>query len=309
MRILVVGGTGFIGQHLISRLARSLHAIDVPTRMIWRGRELLVYPTVTVLQRNVHDEVALDRLVQGKDVVINLAGILHSRPGRPYGPDFAAVHVDLPRKLAQACVRQGVRRLIHVSALGAGTQASSQYLRSKAAGEEALWSVSRQSDCLDVTIFRPSVVFGPGDNFMNLFARLARYLPVLPLAASGSRMQPVYVGDVCTALELALERRDTCGQVYELAGPSVHTLGELATMAAKWSGHPRKVLNLPEALGRLQAWFLEKLPGEPLMSRDNLDSLKTDNVLTGESGLVQLGLTPTALDQIVPSYLKKRPER
>jgi len=305
MKILVVGGSGFIGQYLIGRLVKAEHRVYVPTRRQPSARELLVYPTVTVMERDVHDDAQLDSIVRGMDGVINLVGILHSRPGDPYGPDFEKAHVELPRRLAQACVRNGVPRLLHVSALGASVQGSSQYLRSKGAGEAALQEVCASSDSFHVTIFRPSVVFGPGDHFMNMFAGLARFFPVLPLAGSTARMQPVFVGDVAQAIVRSLDRSDACAQVYELAGPKVYTLGELVELAAKWSGHPRKIIALPMSIGRLQARFFEILPGEPLMSRDNLDSLQTDNVLSADAQQSVLGIVPTPLEEVAPAYLRR----
>lgn len=305
MKILVIGGTGFIGQHVIGKLVKAEHTLFVPTRRLPKARELLVYPTVTVMERDVHDDAALDGLVQGMDAVVNLVGVLHSSRGEPYGAEFARAHVELPRRIAQACVRHGVPRLLHVSALGASTTGSSQYLRSKGAGEQEINRICADSDALHATVFRPSVVFGPGDKFMNMFACLARYFPVLPLAGSQSRMQPVYVGDVAQAIVAVLGRSDACGQVYELAGPRVYTLGELVGLAAKWSGRPRSVLALPMSIGRLQARFFELLPGEPLMSQDNLDSLQTDNILSATAPQSVLGIIPTPLEAIAPSYLKR----
>ena len=303
MRILVVGGTGFIGQHVVGKLAARGDAVFVPTRRLPHARELLVYPTVTVLPADLHDEATIDALVRGMDVVINLVGILHSAPGNPYGPAFASAHVELPTRLAHACVQHGVQRLIHVSALGASVSGSSQYLRSKAAGEQAILDLALNNPQLCATIFRPSVVFGPRDKFMNMFAGLAKFLPVLPLAGSKAKMQPIYVDDVARAIVNALPLPHTCGQVYDLAGPHVYTLGELVALAAKHSGHPRVVIDLPMAMGRMQAWFFECLPGEPLMSRDNLDSLQTDNI-SSQPIDPSLGVIPTPLEAIVPNYLK-----
>lgn len=305
MRILVVGGSGFIGQHVVGKLAARGDSVFVPTRRLPHARELLVYPTVTVLPADLSDPAVIDNLVHGMDVVINLVGVLHSAPGKPYGPSFDAAHVQLPARLARACAGAGVKRLLHVSALGASAQGSSAYLRSKAAGEQAILDIQQSNPALCVTIFRPSVVFGPRDSFMNMFARLARFFPVLPLAGSKARMQPVYVDDVAKALVNALPLPATCGQIYDLAGPRVYTLGELVGLAAKYSGHPRVVMDLPMSLGRMQAWFFECLPGEPLMSRDNLDSLQTDNVSDKPIDPV-LGVIPTPLESVVPNYLKTK---
>ncbi|MBB1628095.1 complex I NDUFA9 subunit family protein [Achromobacter sp. UMC71] len=302
MRILVIGGTGFIGRHLIARLSGAQHQILVPTRRYGLGRDLQLLPTVTLLDSNVHDDAALDRLVRGCDAVVNLVGILHGNSGRPYGSDFAQAHVHLPQRIARACRRQGARRLLHVSALGADSAGASMYQRSKGDGEAAI-----QQELADWreggwTIFRPSVVFGPDDNFTNMFARLARWLPVLPLAGADVRMQPVYVGDVVAAMVSALGNTHTWGKTYELGGPQVYTLGEIARLCASWSGHPRPVIGVPMGVGRMQAMLFECLPGRPLMSRDNLDSLRRDNICIGPIA-PELNVVPTGLEAVAPGYL------
>lgn len=205
--------------------------------------------------------------------------------------------------IARACAAHGVKRMVHVSALGASSNGTSQYARSKAAGEAAIAEVAAQTPGFCTTIFRPSVVFGAGDKFMNMFAGLAKWFFVLPLAGSKARMQPVYVEDVALAIVNSLSEKATCGQTYDLAGPEVYTLGELVSLAAKYSGHPRPVVDLPMSIGRMQAWFFECLPGEPLMSRDNLDSLKTDNVSDHPMDPI-LGVVATPLEAVVPKYLK-----
>jgi uncharacterized protein YbjT (DUF2867 family) len=302
MRILVIGGTGFIGRHLVARLGVAEHQVHVPTRLYARGRDLQVIPTVTLSQSDVHDDATLDELLADCDAVVNLVGVLHDGSGRPYGKGYARVHVDLPRRIAQGCQRHGVRHMIHVSALGADSKGPSMYLRSKGDGEAAVRDAYAGSQGKGWTIFRPSVVFGPDDNFTNLFARLARWLPVLPLAGAQARMQPIYVEDVAAAISAMLDNPHGHGKVYELAGPQVHTLGDIAGMCARWSGHPRLVLNVPMGIGRLQAMVLACLPGEPLMTPDNLDSLKVDSVARADME-PELGLVPIALEAVVPSYL------
>lgn len=237
MRILVIGGTGFIGRHLIARLAGGQHQILVPTRRYGQGRELQLLPTVTLLASDVHDDDALDHLVRGCDAVVNLVGILHGNSGRPYGSDFARAHVHLPQRIARACRRLGVRRLLHASALGADSSGASMYQRSKGDGEAAIKQELADWREGGWTIFRPSVVFGADDNFTNMFARLARWLPLLPLAGAHVRMQPVFVGDVVTAMLATLGNTHTWGKTYELGGPQVYTLGEIARLCEIGRAH------------------------------------------------------------------------
>jgi len=303
MRILLIGGTGFIGRHVAARLAGSGHVLIVPTRRYGRGRDLQLLPTVTLAEADVHDDTVLDRLLHECDAVINLAGILHGGRGHPYGAGFARVHVQLPQRIAQACRRRGVRRLLHISALGADPAGPSMYLRSKGDGEAALRAVFADWPEGACTIFRPSVVFGADDHLTTLFARLARWLPVIPLAGADARMQPVYVRDVAAALQAALGNPHTAGGVYELGGPQVHALGDIVRLCAAWSGHPRPVWAMPMGIGRLQALAFECLPGDPLISRDNLASLTVDNVCTGPLA-PELGLVPTSMEAVVPGYLK-----
>jgi NADH dehydrogenase len=295
--ILLVGGSGMIG----SAIARKLTALDrrviIPTRRRERAKELILLPTIDVQQADVFDPAQLAALVRGKDAVINLAGILQSRRGDPYGPDFKAVHVDLVRNVAQACVAAGVPRLIHFSALGAKSDAPSMYLRSKAAGEAAALEVR---DELALTIFRPSVVFGEGDKFLNLFAQLQGMAPLFPLGRADAKLQPIWVEDVAQAAVNALDNRETFGKTYELAGPRAYTLRELVQYAGQVSGHPRPVIGLPNSLAYLQAWFLEWLPSPPL-SRDNLDSLSIDNLASGPIA-PELGVQPTTMEAEVPAY-------
>ena len=305
MRVLVIGGTGFIGQHLVARLVRAGHDVHVPTRRYATGRDLLVFPSLTLFEADVHNDADLERLLSHVDAVVNLVGILHSKRGKPYGPEFERAHVELPRRIAAACRKMGVRRLLHVSALGSDPEGPSAYQRSKAAGEAALKSEFSAYPEGNYTIFRPSIVFGREDNFMNLFARLARWLPVIPLAAAKARLQPVYVRDVANVMVNALENSATYGKTYDVAGVSQYSLAELVSLAARWSGRPRRVVAMPRFVGYLQALFFELLPGEPLMSRDNLDSLRVDNI-SNERMAPELGVVPTPLESIAPTYLRRR---
>jgi len=300
-KILVLGGTGFVGRslcdQLVTRFGGAGPRIEVPTRQIQRGRALQPLPTVDVTLADVNRDEDLRRVVADSDVVVNLIARMHGSAA-----EFEQTHVGLPRRLVEACRLTGVRRVVHVSALGAGADAPSMYQRSKAAGEAVLTASG-----LDVTLMRPSVVFGADDRFMNLFARLQTVLPVMPLAGASCRLQPVWVRDVADALVLAVERRDTIGRIYELAGPKIYTLAELVRLAGRWSGHPRPVFGLPAPLAKLQARVMECLPGEPMISRDNVDSLKVDNVTSGTvPGLAALGITPAALESVMPMLLARR---
>jgi NADH dehydrogenase len=310
--ILLIGGSGFLGSALANRLTRLAcpdarcaegqrrpgadFFLTVPTRHRERAKALIVLPTVDVIQADVHDPATLVRLMAGQDAVINLVGILHDGEGEPYGPGFARAHVDLPRKIAAAAKVAGVRRMLHVSALKAAADAPSGYLRSKAAGEAAL-----QEAGLELTIFRPSVMFGAGDSFLTLFARLARIMPFFPLACASARFQPVWVGDVAATLAESLLRPDCSGRTFELCGPRCYTLAELVRYAATTAGHPRRVLPLPASLGWWQARILELLPNPP-MTRDNLRSMRIASVCAADCTL-PFGRRPTPLEAIAPSYL------
>jgi uncharacterized protein YbjT (DUF2867 family) len=244
----------------------------------------------------------LQRLCAGKQAVYNLVGILHSRRGRrderganEYGPDFARVHVELPQAIVAACRLAGVRRLLHVSALGAARDGPSEYLRSKAIGEQAVLA----AEDLDATVFRPSVVFGPEDRFLNTFAAMTRFLPVMAVPCPEAQFQPVYVGDVARALHYALEEPEAHGQSYELCGPRVYTTKQLVEFVCAVTRRPRLVIGLSPRMSYFQAWMLEHLPGK-LMSRDNYRSMQVPN--TCGAGF-PFQLQPQALEAIAPAYL------
>lgn len=297
--VLLIGGSGFIGSHVAARLSASGRHVIVPTRRYHRARHLQVLPTVQVTVANINDPAVLDRWLSRVDAVINLVGVLHSRPARPWGPAFEQAHVALPRMLAQTCARYQVRRVLHMSALGAAIDGPSMYARSKAAGERILLDAKE----LQVTSFRPSVVFGAEDSFLNLFAQLQSFAPLLALGGIDTRFQPVYVGDVAQAMVDALDQPESIGQVYELVGPHVYSLRELVRLAGEYSGHARPIIGLPGWIARLQALMLELLPGPTLMSRDNLDSMKQDNIA---SGLYPAPphWRPTPLEAVAPDYLR-----
>lgn len=302
--ILVLGGSGFIGRHLIAQLIRQGRTVTVPSRRREHAKHLILLPTVEVVEADVFTPGILERLLRGKGAVVNLIGILHGRRGRPeehgpndYGPDFARVHVEFPRAVVAACRAAGVKRMLHVSALGASVSAPSEYLRSKAIGEQAALA----ADDLDVTVFRPSAVFGPEDRFLNRFALLARITPVLAPPCPTAKFQPAYVGDVARAMLAALDEPQARGQSYELCGPRVYTLKQLIEYVCAVTGMRRLVLDLPDRLSYLQALLFESLPG-PLMTRDNYYSMQVPNVCSGDRPL-PFGLAPQALEAVAPSYL------
>ncbi|HNW64092.1 MAG TPA: complex I NDUFA9 subunit family protein [Piscinibacter sp.] len=296
--ILVLGGTGFVGrsvcEKLVERSGGAGGSIVVPTRHIAHARDLQMLPTLQPVQADVHDDAQLAQMVAGRDAVINLVAVLQGDERR-----FRHVHVDLPTRLARACQAAGVKRLVHVSALGVGANAPSHYLRSKAAGEAALAAAG-----LELTVLRPSVIFGAHDKLLNMFAALQGLAPFVPLAGADSRYQPVWVDDVAAAIVRCLDDPATIGQTYECTGPDVYTLRELVQAAGRWAGHERPVFGLPGGLAQLQARVMEMLPGEPLMSRDNLASMQVPNIATGTlPGLDALGIRATALSAIAPMYL------
>ena len=299
--VLVLGGTGFVGRHVCEQLHRLGWRVTVPTRRAANAALVQHLPRVFVREADVHDEAQLTALLRGHDAVINLIAILHGSEAA-----FERTHVELPKKLVRACAVAGVRRVVHVSALGVGVDGPSRYQRSKARGEAVLQDGARQG--LELTVLRPSVIFGAGDRFLNLFAKLQATFPVMPLAGAGARFQPVWVNDVARAVVACLDdprfSRSSIGQTIECAGPQVFTLAELVRIAGRLGSRPRPVLPLPMALGRLQAGVMELMPGEPLMSRDNLDAMRTDNVASGQlPGLEALGIHPAALEPVAATYL------
>ena len=286
-RIVVTGGTGFVGRALLARAAARWPGcrLVVPTRRRSAAQALQVLPTVDLVQADVHDPAAMASVLGGAQALVHLVAVLHGNAAR-----FERVHVQLPRALAQACRSAGVRRVIHVSALAVANDAPSLYLRSKAAGE-AVWRDSG----LEVTMLRPSVIFGAEDRFTNVFAALLRRLPVLPLAGAAAQFQPVWVGDVAEAILRSLERPGT-PDVIDCAGPQVLSLADIIAALGRMTGHERPVWPLPEAIGHLQATLMALLPGEAPLSHDNLHSMRVPSVASGRvPGLDALGIRPAPL--------------
>jgi len=285
--VLVLGGSGFVGRHLVAALAARGIKVTVPSRRRERAKHLLPLPTVDLVESDIMAPGALEALARGKQAVINLVGILHG--------DFTRVHAGLPGMVVAACRSCGVGRVLHMSALGASPSAPSEYLRTKAMGEEAALAATD----LAVTAFRPSVMFGPEDAFLNTFARLARTFPVLPIACPRARFQPVYVVDVANVMSRALDDLSTRGKTYELCGPREYTLKELVELVCEMTGRRRAVIGLSDRLSYWQAFVMEKLPGK-LITRDNLRSMRVPNVC---SGAFPFGILPQALEAAAPAYL------
>jgi len=286
-RVLVLGGSGFVGRHLVAALARRGIRVTVPSRHRERAKHLILLPTVDVVEADINQRGVLDRLARGQDAVINLVGILHG--------DFQRAHVEIPMTVIAACRVAGVERIVHMSALGAAPDAPSEYLRTKAMAEQAMLD----ADDRHVTVFRPSVIFGPEDRFLNRFAEMAKWLAVLAVPCPDARFQPVYVGDVARAMAVSLEDTETFGQKYDLAGPRQYTLKELVELVCALTHRRRLVIGLPDKLSFLQAAFLEMLPGR-LMTRDNYYSMKVPNTT---SAPWPLGGELHPLEAIAPTYL------
>lgn len=322
-KICVLGGSGFVGSALVSELAARGKRVKVLTRRREHAKALILLPTVEVVEANVHDARVLAREFRGCDAVINLIGILHEKArGRVDKPqarrgDFHENHVELPRKAINACAEAGVARLLHMSALGADPTSRSAYQRSKGAGEALVRESGMQASAhpgtlggakltarrgMQVTIFRPSVIFGPGDSFLNLFARLLKLLPVVPLACPDARFQPVYVGDVASAFADSLDDLETFGKTYDLCGPREYTLLQLMQYLQKVLNAGARLVTLSDRLSYLNAWMLEMKPGAKLMTRDNYFAMQVPNVCSGGNPVLP-NWRPQALEALAPAWL------
>ncbi len=296
--VTVFGGSGFIGRHVVQRLAERGATIRVPTRSPRNAvflRPMGAVGQIVLMPFDRTDTAKLPALVAGSTHVVSLVGILAERKAG----DFQAIQGELPGLIGQAAAAAGVRRLVHVSAIGADPASPSLYARSKAQGEASLRAAFPAA-----TVLRPSVVFGPGDGFFNRFAGMARISPFLPLVGGGNRFQPVYVGDVAEAVMAALTRPDAAGRTYELGGPRSYSMRELMTYMLGVLERRRKLVTLPWGLAGSLARLTEILPDPPL-TRDQVELLKRDNVVgAGADGLEALDILPTPLEVIVPGYLR-----
>lgn len=288
--VCVLGGTGFVGRHIVRLLRAQEVAVRISTRDADKARQALTSLPVEIMPADVHDAAQLAKLFEGMDAVINLVGILNEQGGQT----FQHVHVDLSRKVIEAARIAGVGRLLHMSALNAAKDGPSAYLRSKGEAEMAV-----QASGLQTTVFRPSVIFGRGDSFLTLFAKLARWAPVLPLACADAKFQPVWVENVAQAFVHSLNDASSIGQRYDLCGPQVYRLRELVTFAAACRGLHPLIVPLPTPVAYLQASVMEWLPIK-LMTRDNIHSMQQDNVC---NCAFPFGIAPARLEDIAPQYL------
>jgi NADH dehydrogenase len=297
--IVILGGAGFVGSNIVTKLDAAGYQIKVLSRRRESAKHLFLLPNVQVQECDVMDNYALKQALKGADAVINLIGILFEN-GKS---TFETVHHQLPRRVAQMCEELHVKRLLHMSALQANIHAPSQYLKSKAAGEAA---VSEFNKKLAITIFKPSVVFGRHDAFINLFANLIKFLPVIALAKPNAKFQPIWVEDVAQCFVNALENTDTYDKSYELGGPNVYTLKQLVQTVMDILGKERPIIGLNDQLSMAQGFAMELMPIK-LMTRDNVRSMQVDSVcanpIAADLMLKELGVTPTALEVIAPDYL------
>lgn len=297
--ICVIGGSGFVGSAIVTKLDAAGYQVKVLTRRREAAKHLLLLPHVEVVECNVLDNQALSQAISGSDAVINLIGILH----QTRRSSFDLMHHQFPARLAKACMELGITRLLHMSSLRAGKHAPSQYLRSKGAGEAALLALVEKSHLskLNLTIFKPSVIFGRGDRFINLFATLIKVMPVLMLAKPQAKFQPVWVEDVATCFVSSLQNQTSYGQTYELAGPKVYTFRELVKAVMTALGVHRRIVGLNDSLSYVQAAMMELMPVK-LMSRDNVRSMAVDSVSSTPFPVV-FEILPTALEAVIPEYL------
>jgi len=293
--VCVIGGSGFVGRHVCHKLAARGYRVRVPTRDRESAKQLTLLPTLDVVAANVHDPRELAGVMRDAEAAISLVGVLHDGRGNE---SFQQAHVGLAGKVVEACRTNGIRRLLHMSALAADVKGPSAYLRSKGEAESMVIGSG-----LDVTVFRPSVIFGRDDSFLNLFAKLLGLpwplMPIFPLGSPDARFQPVYVEDVAVAFVHSLEDIDTFGKCYDLCGPKVYTLRELVEFVGAATGHPRPVIGLNDTLSYWQALAMELLPGK-LMTRDNYYSMTVDSVCRCD---FPLGIKPAALEAVAPAWL------
>ncbi len=292
--ITIIGGAGFVGSALVAKLDQAGYQIKVLSRRREAAKHLILLPNVQVVECDIANNHALKDALKDSDAVINLVGILHETSIN----SFEKIHHQLPRRVAQLCDELGIARLIHMSALQASNNAPSAYLKSKAAGEAA---VNEYNKKLNISIFRPSVIFGRGDSFLTMFANLVKFLPVIALAKPNAKFQPIWVEDVAQCFLNALENTRTYGKSYDLGGPNIYTLRQIVQKVMEILGKQRPIIGLNDTLSMAQGFMLELMPIK-LMTRDNIRSMQVDNI-TAQPMATELNVAPTALDVVVPEYL------
>ncbi len=296
--VTIIGANGFVGRHVVRELAKTGVRIRAAVR---RPNEAMLLRTmgsvgqIQLVQANIRDTASLDVAITGADTVVNLAGVIASRGKQT----FHATHEQGAENVARICTEQGVRQLVHMSALGADIRSVSRYSQSKIRGEK---EVLRNFPA--ATILRPSVIFGPEDNFFGRFAMLAKALPVLPLVGGGqTKFQPIYVDDVADAVVAILSKPDSRGQTYELGGPRVWTLEEVYKFVLDATHRTRMVIPLSFAMAKFASLFLQLLPGH-ILRPDQVNMLREDNVVSDDAmTLADLGIIPQPAEIIMPKYL------
>ena len=291
-KILLLGGRGFIGASVAEQLSKQDIFVTVPTRRTERCKHLFLLPMVDVVEADIFDGAQLEELVRRHDAVINLTGILHG--------DFERVHVTLPRLVAEACVKTGVTRFINMSALNADIEGPSDYLRSRGRGEAGVWEVCKENPSLNVTMFRPSVVFGRNDKFLNMFAGLVKLFPVIPLGSPNAKFQPVWVEDVARAIVTSITLSECTGKTYPLVGPRVYTLRELLDFVVTATSRRRLIFGLGPGLSKLQAGVFGMLPGK-LITSDNVRSMSVAS--TSDVSFPTIFGRAAMMEGVVTAYL------
>ena len=299
--VSIIGGSGFIGKALATSLSKNGFLVNVLTTKRINARPIWMLSNLNVVEFTNH-QISIGKAVQGSDIVINLVGRLHSKKGRPWGKDFDEAHVKLAQNLVMACNNQNVKEIIHISALGVSEHAPSEYLRSKYAAEKILKNFKG-----NLVILRPSVVFGPGDSFLNLFATLQKYSPIMPMALTKTQFQPIYLNDLIEIILRCINMlKNKKIDTYECVGPEIFTLYEIIKFSGIYSGRKAMVIPLPKFIGLIQAFILEKMPGPTLMSRDNIASMSVPSIATKNKELVFKLEYPTSIHKAAPKFLLKR---
>ncbi len=297
-KISILGGSGFIGKELVSKLSKQNFLVKVLTKNKINTRSLWPIPNVEFLEY-INTKESIQKAIGDSNIVVNLVGQLHCKKAYPWGKEFDDAHVKLVQNLVSATRDKKCEKIIHISALGVTKNSPSMYLRSKMEGERSL-----SKSNLNIIILRPSVVFGPGDSFLNLFSKMHKLLPFIPLASPNSMFQPIYVNDLVEIIfQCTNTPQKTKKTIFECVGPDVFSLYDLVKLAGKYSGKSKMIIPLSKNLGLLQAFFMEMLPGKPLLSRDNLLSASIPNIASDDQDLVYQLESFKNIQSIAPKYL------